>query len=100
MLICWNCGKETDVFERPARTDVCPHCRADLKSCRGCRFHDPGAAGECTERQADPPADRAKANFCDFFVVRPAPKAGLSGGVAADAKKDAARSAFDKLFGG
>jgi hypothetical protein len=100
---CWNCGKVTGIVGRPARSDDCPYCRAELRSCRGCRFYDASRAQECAEERADSPQDKTKVNFCDYFVAAdiPAPE---GNGAKMMAPKGApnissARAALDKLFG-
>ncbi|RMH55461.1 MAG: hypothetical protein D6679_11445 [Candidatus Hydrogenedentota bacterium] len=99
MLRCWNCGKLTGVHGRPARSDDCPHCRCDLRCCRGCRFHDPAAPSECLEPKAEVPADKEKANFCDFFVAAEIPEQKTNGSAPKQGRLGEARSALDKLFG-
>ena len=68
MIRCWSCGKVTGVIGRPARSDQCPHCKDDLRSCRQCQFYDPETARACREDRAEPPVEKERSNFCDFFT--------------------------------
>jgi hypothetical protein len=56
-----------------------------------CRHYSPQAAKQCKEPQAEPPREKDRANFCDFFDLGSGPLA--ERGAAAEAK-----AAFDKLF--
>lgn len=69
---CLSCRKEVTVGERVAFREECPHCGADLHSCRHCRFHDSGAYNECRESNAERVADKDKANRCEYFQPAPA----------------------------
>lgn len=35
-----------------------------------CRFYDPSRAESCAEERADPPRDKQRANFCEYFEPR------------------------------
>jgi hypothetical protein len=72
--------------------DTCDSCRADLHACRHCRHHDPRAANECREPQAERVLDRERANRCEWFS--PAEGAATPG----EPVPDAARAALDALF--
>ncbi len=93
-LTCWSCGRETNVEKKPYRNDHCPHCLADLKCCRGCRFYDPKAVHRCRERIDEPVRNKEKANFCDYFQPR------VIGARAQNMinSKDSRKRAFDDLF--
>lgn len=95
-MICWKCKKEIDVAQI-YRTTECPLCHADLHSCKGCKFYAPGSHYDCKETVDSVVSDKERANFCDFFAAADI-KAG-AGGDAAKAKSDAARDAFNALFG-
>lgn len=108
MMRCWSCGKVTGVIGRPARSDQCPHCRADLRSCRQCKFYDPAAARSCRESRAEPPVEKERSNFCDYYVAAEAPVGGArnesaaapAGAPPGPARSPAeeARAALDALF--
>lgn len=85
------------------RTESCPECDADIRSCRGCAHFVPSQS-TCNEPTAEPPADRERANFCSAYRLAsyddassartPAaasPSAGLS-------SADAARARLEALF--
>lgn len=57
--------------------------------------HDPGVAHQCRERRAEPVAEKAAANFCEYFefVVRTWQPG------AVNAREAAARDRLKKLFG-
>jgi len=96
-LICWNCGKSTDIEGRIMRSDACPHCLADLRCCRGCRFFDPTARWQCRETIDAPIPNKDKSNFCDYFQPRLAIHTGgkrIDGTMSRDQKK----KRFDDLF--
>lgn len=97
---CWSCGKITGIVGRPARTDDCPYCRAELRCCRGCQFYDATRSGECTEPRAEPPAEKTKVNFCDYFVAAdiPAPEVKNGWEKREGGGVTEARAALDKLF--
>ncbi|OYW36054.1 MAG: hypothetical protein B7Z35_13705 [Hydrogenophilales bacterium 12-61-10] len=93
-LQCWKCGATLALLLPLSRTETCPSCRADLHACRMCRHFDAGRARQCRELAAEPPADKARANFCGWFVPRPD---AYRGGGAAVVQLN--RSALEALFG-
>lgn len=108
-MTCAGCGADLGRPERVGRRDVCPHCHAELRACRHCRFHDPGRADGCREPQAERVADKTRANFCDYFALpaasggadagaRPGPAAPPGGRAGADASPADARAALERLF--
>ncbi len=97
-LICWSCGRPTDITHKPTRNDYCPHCDAGLRTCRGCRHFDPTRRSQCRETIDAPVRDKDKNNFCDWFQPRQATK--RAGGVDTSHTdtKDDRRQRFDDLF--
>lgn len=91
ILTCYACGASTDLAGPVGRRDVCPHCGADLRCCLQCTLYAPDTPSTCREPQADPPRDKDRGNFCEFFI--PGPGAAKQ---ASDAEK--AKAAFDALF--
>jgi len=63
-----------------------------------CKFYLSGARGDCSESSAQPPPDRDRANFCDWFSLDPKYRTASEGKSADQAKSAAAKSAFDNLF--
>jgi hypothetical protein len=89
---CHKCRGEI-VFEvKMARADTCPHCAADLHSCKNCEHWDPGAHNQCKEHIAEHVPDREAANRCTFFTFR--------AGATDDArpKVDASKAKLEALF--
>ncbi len=96
-MVCHNCGRDIKLIVKVARTDECPHCNADMRCCKNCRFFDPGKNNQCSEPQADYVRDKGRANFCDYF--EPNNRIPLtSRGGSQSVKPDDVRTAFDKLF--
>jgi hypothetical protein len=62
-----------------------------------CRFYLPGSRGDCSESGAQPPADRDRSNFCDWFSLNPKFRQ-ASEGRKEQEKSQAAKTAFDNLF--
>ncbi len=91
MPACQACGRAFEVRERVGFREECEGCGADLHVCLNCDFHDPGAHNECRESQADPVAEKARANRCEWF--RPS-----SPGRPTTAPKPDPKSALDALF--
>ena len=89
MKICHNCGKEVDIKKELGRKEACPFCRADLRCCLNCTFHDPASYNACRETQAERVVEKDRSNFCEYFIFNNA----LS---AKDAKPDKDKT-FDKL---
>ena len=96
-LICWNCGRATDIEGKVMRSDACPHCRSDLRCCRGCRFFDPTSRWQCRESIDAPVPIKEKSNFCDWFQVRMAVHSHNKKMDLADSKDDR-KKRFDDLF--
>ena len=93
MPSCQACGLAFEVRERVGFRDECEGCGADLHVCLNCDFHDPGAHNQCRESQADPVAEKDRANRCEWFrATRPAGARGV------DPKPDDARAKLDALF--
>jgi hypothetical protein len=72
-VTCAGCGADLGRLERVGRRDDCPHCHADLRACRHCRFYAPGLADGCREPQAERVPDKTRANFCDYFAAAETP---------------------------
>jgi len=57
------------VGNQVGRRDTCPHCEAELHSCRSCRHFDESVAKGCKEPFSEVPDDRDDGNFCEFFQI-------------------------------
>jgi hypothetical protein len=73
-------------------------CGKDLRSCRHCRFYLPGSRGDCSEPNAEKPADKERGNFCDWFSLDPKFRLASSGEQKSRSKEADAKSAFNSLF--
>ena len=93
MRSCHACGRGVEGDERVGRSDFCPHCRADLRCCRNCRFFDEYAQNKCRESSAEWVSDREKNNYCEYFSSRDSAEEGRR----AMEQKDA-RAKLDDLF--
>ena len=81
---------------QPGRSDSCHRCGNDLKVCLNCVSYDPKVAYQCRDRRADPVAEKAVANFCEYFeMIRREYVAPAS----ANPRESAAREQLKKLFG-
>lgn len=92
---CHHCGTPYLPEGHPGRSETCEKCRGDLKVCLNCTHYDPGVAYQCRERRSEPVAEKAAANFCEFFefVLRDWQPG------AVDAREAAARARLRQLFG-
>lgn len=69
VLKCWHCGAALDDVPRPiSRHAQCDNCFEVLHCCRMCRWYSPGRPQDCDHDRADPPLEKAAANFCEFFA--------------------------------
>jgi len=93
MKTCHACKKELVQGRTIGRRDVCPGCGVDLTCCLNCSFYDRAASKQCREPMAELVKDKARANFCDYFVF-----AETSGAAGAAVDADGARKALDGLF--
>lgn len=95
-LVCWNCGALLgDELLPLTRLAECRVCRAELHVCRLCEFYDPRVARSCREPVADEVKEKARANFCGYFRIRPGAYVAPD---AAEARQ--AKAQLEALFGG
>jgi len=92
---CWFCGTALSYAHHAnvPRGEACPGCGKDLRCCRNCRHHDPGAHNQCREPDTEWVTDRERANFCERFQLAAEPVARAAPGRGGDA-----RSKLDGLF--
>ena len=77
------------------RSETCPECDSDLRSCRACAYWD-HAQRTCREPTAEVPADPERANFCSAYrLAAPALEAPVA--AAPDAAAEARRR-LEALF--
>lgn len=68
-LRCYRCGTDLGKLTLPlSRRDLCPDCGVDLHVCLMCSRYDPRVPEQCTEEDAVEVREKARANFCDYFV--------------------------------
>lgn len=77
-----------------SRLSECLACRTELHVCRMCRFYDPHKPESCIEERADPPKDKQRANFCEYFDPKPNVFQAQD-----DSAANRAKTELDKLFG-
>jgi len=88
---CHSCAREQSTGRSAGRRDVCPFCGADLHCCLNCKFYDRTVSKQCREPAAELVKEKARANFCDYFVFTEARNS-------ASADDGAARRELDDLF--
>ena len=88
---CWQCGAELRRVDLGRETH-CLGCGRPTRVCRNCRWYDPARANQCQEPVAEPVADKARANFCDFF------EPSTAGGGSGEEDADALRRSAEELF--
>lgn len=93
--MCWKCGNKANYTNSVSRSETCSVCGADVRSCKNCKFYEPGAHYDCHETIDELVQDKERANFCDYFCY----KVDSNGSAQNDVQKQNARAAFDKLFG-
>jgi hypothetical protein len=96
--MCWYCGSPVNDPEPLGRSLRCEICGKDLKICRHCSFFLPGSRGDCSEPGAEPPAEKDRANFCDWFKLNPKYRNKTGGQQKEPAAAVSAKTAFDNLF--
>lgn len=94
-VVCWKCGASLrDVPVPLSRISVCLSCHAELHVCYLCTFYDPRKAESCREERADPPVDKQRANFCEYFQPQ-----GDAFRAQDDSPSNRAKEGLEKLFG-
>jgi hypothetical protein len=94
-IVCWRCGAAVKPEQRPIRRlELCRSCQADLHVCRLCWSYNPRMTGYCDHDHAEPPLDRERANFCQYFSPRP----GAYSPAGHDAEQGT-RKGLESLFG-
>jgi hypothetical protein len=94
-LVCWKCGASIEEWPLPlSRLADCKACHAELHVCRQCLFYDTAKAKQCREPIAEEVKEKTRANFCDYFQVRPDAYQAQDRSAA-----EAARAELEALFG-
>ena len=64
---CCSCRQTVDMQDKVARSDECPHCRSDMRSCKNCQYYNQGYHNECTETISEYIPDKERSNFCGMY---------------------------------
>ncbi len=67
--MCYKCLKMLSFLSPISRSEVCPHCGADVRCCKNCKHYSLGQHYDCKEHVQEFVADKEKANFCDWFML-------------------------------
>ena len=81
---------------QPGRSEGCPQCRSDLRVCLNCVSYDKKVAYQCRDRRADEVAEKAMANYCEYFDMAKREYVPVTEGLAREAK---AKDTLKKLLG-
>lgn len=73
----------------------CPHCRAELRTCRQCSHFDTARRFECAQPVPERIADKRARNECGLFSLMVTVERDTSAG---SVRPDDARRAFGNLF--
>lgn len=69
-LSCFSCNKPLEYEDRIGLREECPHCMADVHSCRNCHHYDVKVYNECKETSAEVVLVKDRANFCEYYQAR------------------------------
>jgi hypothetical protein len=94
--MCWYCGSPVEDAEPIGRSQRCPDCGKDLRSCGNCRHYLPSGCAESHAAEKIPEPDRA--NFCDWFSLNRKFREASAGDKKSKGAAASARSAFNDLF--
>ena len=64
---CFKCGVHHEFRDPVGFREECDRCRAELHTCRNCKYHDPTASNDCRENRAGRVVDKERGNLCDWF---------------------------------
>jgi hypothetical protein len=93
---CYRCGASLAEFSLPlSRQDECPGCGNYVHVCMMCTNFDKSVPKQCREDDAEEVIEKARLNFCDWFVASETAFDPTS-----KASEDRAKEALGALFGG
>lgn len=97
---CAQCGNTLPASVTEIEADSeCPHCSADLHTCKHCAYFDPGSRFECTQPIQERVAKKDERNLCPEFEPRTTvEKATSSQREAPTSSSVDPREAFERLF--
>jgi hypothetical protein len=90
---CAECGGVLPVTADSL--NQCPHCRAELHTCRQCAHFDPARRFECAQAIDERIVDKRSRNDCSRFSLMVTVERDTSGGAV---RPDDARRSFGNLF--
>ena len=94
-VLCWKCGAPVVGEPMPlSRTAACKSCNTDLYVCKMCLYYDTGKAKSCQEPIAEEVRDKERANFCDYFKLKP-----NAHDAARQSQQEQAKQKLEALFG-
>jgi hypothetical protein len=93
---CHACGWEWNLAGPPGRSESCHRCHTDLRVCLNCASYDKFSAHQCRDRRAEPVAEKAVGNFCEYFDFA---KREFVAGIQTNPREGAARDQLKKLLG-
>jgi len=71
VIKCASCGRKLAMeLEDVSYTSLCPHCSADLHTCRNCVFFNPSSRFECEQPVPGRVVPKDKRTDCEFFQIR------------------------------
>ena len=86
---CWSCRQTTLMEDKVKRSDECPHCRMDMRSCKNCQYFEPGAHNQCVETISEYVPEKERGNFCGMYKAFQGTRAPAEDVVKAKAKLEA-----------
>ena len=97
--MCYKCGNVNVVKFPYGKDECCEFCGASLHCCKNCKFFAPGEHYDCHETIEEAIYDKEKGNFCDFFKPTENFNDFSATFLKAQKEKEAARKAFESLWG-
>lgn len=89
---CWSCHNPTVMIDKVMRHDTCPHCGLDMRSCKNCKYYDPGSHNDCREHISEYIPDKERSNVCGMYTPHEGPHE-------RGEDIDLAKARLDALFG-
>ncbi len=94
---CAQCAKTLP----PGFTEIeldskCPHCNADLHTCKNCSFFDPSSRLECSEPIPERVVQKDQANLCPYFEAKTTVEKATTSSKSQPSADP--REAFERLF--
>lgn len=91
-VACFKCATVSHFEDKVPYRSECAKCLEDLHCCKNCQHFDPNASRQCREPSAEPPREKERSNFCDYFCAK------NNASLGAGHKRDDLLSAAEALF--